>query len=114
MKHCRPTRWDEEAARLTCQSDSSALEQLIVFPVSVCRMHSLLKTVLLALVASVVLLMAVMHSWPTRVYSTVDLRQRSGLGVERLREERLPDPDPSAGAVPYRVKENVAGSVSGL
>ncbi|GAA6073214.1 beta-1,4 N-acetylgalactosaminyltransferase 1 isoform X1 [Tachysurus ichikawai] len=72
-------------------------------------MHSLLKTMLLVLVASVVLLMAVMHSWPTRAYSTVDLRQRPGSGVERLLEERLPDPDPSAGSIPYHVKDNVAG-----
>ncbi|MCJ8729145.1 hypothetical protein PDJAM_G00102620 [Pangasius djambal] len=74
-----------------------------------CRMHSLLKTVLLALIASVLLLMAVLHSWPTRAYSTVDVRQRPGSGVERLLEERLPDPDPSAGSIPYRVKESVAG-----
>ncbi|TSW75977.1 Beta-1,4 N-acetylgalactosaminyltransferase 1 [Bagarius yarrelli] len=72
-------------------------------------MHSLLKTVLLALIASVLLLMAVLHSWPTRTYSTVDLRQRSGSGVERLVEDRLPEPDPSVDSVPYRVKENVAG-----
>ncbi|XP_060776213.1 beta-1,4 N-acetylgalactosaminyltransferase 1 isoform X1 [Neoarius graeffei] len=72
-------------------------------------MHSLLKTVLLALIASVVLLMAVLHSWPTRAYNTVDIRQRPGSGVERLLEERLPDPDPSASSIPYRVKEDVAG-----
>ncbi|MCI4374993.1 hypothetical protein PGIGA_G00103910 [Pangasianodon gigas] len=72
-------------------------------------MHSLLKTVLLALIASVLLLMAVLHSWPTRAYSTVDVRQRPGSGVERLLEDRLPDPDPSAGSIPFRVKENVAG-----
>ncbi|KAF7711978.1 hypothetical protein HF521_000989 [Silurus meridionalis] len=72
-------------------------------------MHSMLKTVLLALVASVVLLMAVLHSWPTRAYSTIDVRQRPGSGVERLLEERLPDPDPSAISIPYRVKENIAG-----
>ncbi|KAK3575132.1 hypothetical protein QTP86_020819, partial [Hemibagrus guttatus] len=82
---------------------------VIIVLMNHCRMHSLLKTVLLALVASVVLLMAVLHSWPTRAYSTVDVRQRPGSGAERLLEDRLPDPDPSAGSIPYRVKENVAG-----
>ncbi|XP_036426685.1 beta-1,4 N-acetylgalactosaminyltransferase 1 isoform X2 [Colossoma macropomum] len=72
-------------------------------------MRSLRKTVLLALVASVVLVLAVLHSWPTRAYSTVDLRQRPGPGLERLLEERLPEPDPSASTIPYRVRESVAG-----
>ncbi|XDV35620.1 hypothetical protein PO909_005529 [Leuciscus waleckii] len=71
-------------------------------------MRSLRKTVLLALVASVVLVLAVLHSWPTRVYSTVDVRYRPGPGAERLLEERLPEPDPSASTIPYRVRESVA------
>ncbi|XP_067229021.1 beta-1,4 N-acetylgalactosaminyltransferase 1 isoform X1 [Chanodichthys erythropterus] len=71
-------------------------------------MRSLRKTVLLALVASVVLVLAVLHSWPTRVYSTVDVRYRLGPGAERLLEERLPEPDPSASTIPYRVRESVA------
>ncbi|XP_051563764.1 beta-1,4 N-acetylgalactosaminyltransferase 1-like isoform X1 [Myxocyprinus asiaticus] len=71
-------------------------------------MRSLRKTVLLALVASVVLVLAVLHSWPTRVYSTVDVRYRPGPGAERLLEERLPEPDPSASTIPYHVRESVA------
>ncbi|XP_067316106.1 beta-1,4 N-acetylgalactosaminyltransferase 1 [Pseudorasbora parva] len=71
-------------------------------------MRSLRKTVLLALVASVVLVLAVLHSWPTRVYSTVDVRYRPGPGADRLLEERLPEPDPSASTIPYRVRESVA------
>ncbi len=77
-----------------------------------CSMRSLRKTVLLALVASVVLVLAVLHSWPTRVYSTVDVRYRPGPGAERLLEERLPEPDPSSNTIPYRVRESVARSVS--
>ncbi|KAL1272654.1 hypothetical protein QQF64_028516, partial [Cirrhinus molitorella] len=73
-----------------------------------CSMRSLRKTVLLALVASVVLVLAVLHSWPTRVYSTVDVRYRPGPGAERLLEERLPEPDPSTSTIPYRVRESVA------
>lgn len=75
-------------------------------------MRSLRKTVLLALVASVVLVLAVLHSWPTRVYSTVDVRYRPGPGAERLLEERLPEPDPSASTIPYRVRESVARLVN--
>uniref|UniRef100_A0A9J8A671 Beta-1,4 N-acetylgalactosaminyltransferase n=1 Tax=Cyprinus carpio carpio TaxID=630221 RepID=A0A9J8A671_CYPCA len=71
-------------------------------------MRSLRKTVLLALVASVVLVLAVLHSWPTRVYNTVDVRYRPGPGAERLLEERLPEPDPSTSTIPYRVRESVA------
>ncbi|XP_059426809.1 beta-1,4 N-acetylgalactosaminyltransferase 1 [Carassius carassius] len=71
-------------------------------------MRSLRKTVLLALVASVVLVLAVLHSWPTRVYSTVDVRYRLGAGAERLLEERLPETDPSTSTIPYRVRESVA------
>ncbi|TRZ02518.1 hypothetical protein DNTS_026573 [Danionella cerebrum] len=73
-------------------------------------MRSLRKTVLLALVASVVLVLAVLHSWPTRLYSTVDVRYRPGTipGADRLLEDRLPDPDPSSESIPYHVRESVA------
>ncbi|XP_051996274.1 beta-1,4 N-acetylgalactosaminyltransferase 1-like isoform X1 [Xyrauchen texanus] len=71
-------------------------------------MRSLRTTVLLVLVASVVLVLALLHSWPTRVYSTVDVRYKLGPGAERLLEERLPEPDPSASTIPYHVRENVA------
>ncbi|KAK1796640.1 hypothetical protein P4O66_009657, partial [Electrophorus voltai] len=86
------------AAMASCTSHTDRIE-----------MRSLHKTVLLVLVASVVLVLAVLHSWPTRAYSTVDVRQRPGTGVERLLAERLPEPDPSAGTIPYRVRESVAG-----
>nr|XP_046167750.1 beta-1,4 N-acetylgalactosaminyltransferase 1-like isoform X1 [Oncorhynchus gorbuscha] len=73
------------------------------------RMRSLRKTVLLAIVASVVLVVALLHSWPTRAYTTVDVRQRPGPIVERHLEERLPEPDQRSANIPYRLKESVAG-----
>uniref|UniRef100_A0A8C7F5X1 Beta-1,4 N-acetylgalactosaminyltransferase n=2 Tax=Oncorhynchus TaxID=8016 RepID=A0A8C7F5X1_ONCKI len=72
-------------------------------------MRSLRKTVLLAIVASVVLVMALLHSWPTRAYTTVDVWQRPGPAVERHLEERFPEPDHRSANIPYRVKESVAG-----
>lgn len=74
-------------------------------------MRSLRKTVLLAIVASVVLVVALLHSWPTRAYTTVDVRQRPGPIVERHLEERLPEPDQRSANIPYRLKESVSGSV---
>ncbi|KAM9535190.1 beta-1,4 N-acetylgalactosaminyltransferase 1 isoform 2-T2 [Salvelinus alpinus] len=71
-------------------------------------MRSLRKTVLLAIVASVVLVVALLHSWPTRAYTTVDVRQRPGPIVERHLEERLPEPDQRSANIPYRLKESVA------
>ncbi|XP_046881302.1 beta-1,4 N-acetylgalactosaminyltransferase 1 [Hypomesus transpacificus] len=71
-------------------------------------MRSLRKTVLLALLASVVLVVALLHSWPTRTYSTVDVRQRPGPMVEHHLEERLPELDHRSGNIPYRLKESVA------
>nr|XP_046191214.1 beta-1,4 N-acetylgalactosaminyltransferase 1 isoform X1 [Oncorhynchus gorbuscha]XP_046191220.1 beta-1,4 N-acetylgalactosaminyltransferase 1 isoform X1 [Oncorhynchus gorbuscha] len=72
-------------------------------------MRSLRKTVLLAIVASVVLVLALLHSWPTRAYTTVDVWQRPGPAVERHLEERFPEPDHRSANIPYRVKESVAG-----
>ncbi|KAK6319225.1 hypothetical protein J4Q44_G00104360 [Coregonus suidteri] len=72
-------------------------------------MRSLRKTVLLAIVASVVLVVALLHSWPTRAYTTVDVRQRPGPVVERHLEERLPELDHRSAHIPYRLKESVAG-----
>ncbi|KAM9523603.1 beta-1,4 N-acetylgalactosaminyltransferase 1-like isoform 3-T6 [Salvelinus alpinus] len=72
-------------------------------------MRSLRKTVLLAIVASVVLVVALLHSWPTRAYTTVDVWQRPGPAVERHLEERFPEPDHRSANIPYRVKESIAG-----
>lgn len=72
------------------------------------RMRSLRKTVLLAILVSVVLVVALLHSWPTRAYTTVDVWQRPGLIAERHLEERLPEPDHRLGNIPFRVRDNVA------
>ncbi|XP_059924446.1 beta-1,4 N-acetylgalactosaminyltransferase 1 [Gadus macrocephalus] len=69
-------------------------------------MRSLRKTVLLAFLASVVLVLALLHSWPTRSYATVDVSQRPG--SDKHLEDRLPDADPRSGDIPYRVREGVA------
>ncbi|CAB1315020.1 unnamed protein product, partial [Coregonus sp. 'balchen'] len=71
---------------------------------SLLLMRSLRKTVLLAIVASVVLVVALLHSWPTRAYTTVDVWQRPGPAVERF-----PELDHRSANIPYRVKESVAG-----
>ncbi|XP_044033368.1 beta-1,4 N-acetylgalactosaminyltransferase 1 isoform X2 [Siniperca chuatsi] len=71
-------------------------------------MRSLRKTVLLAILVSVVLVLALLHSWPTRVYTTVDVWQRPATIVERHLEERLPEPDHRLGSIPFHVRENVA------
>ncbi|XP_056130833.1 beta-1,4 N-acetylgalactosaminyltransferase 1 [Lampris incognitus] len=71
-------------------------------------MRSLRKTVLLAILVSVVLVLAILHSWPTRAYTTVDLWQRPGPGAERHLEERLPEPDHRSRDIPYRLRESVA------
>uniref|UniRef100_A0A668AUX5 Beta-1,4 N-acetylgalactosaminyltransferase n=1 Tax=Myripristis murdjan TaxID=586833 RepID=A0A668AUX5_9TELE len=71
-------------------------------------MRSLRKTVLLAILVSVVLVLALLHSWPTRAYTTVDVWQRPGPVVERHLEERLPEPDHRLGNIPYRLRESVA------
>ncbi|KAM7402012.1 hypothetical protein PAMP_017287 [Pampus punctatissimus] len=71
-------------------------------------MRSLRKTVLLAILVSVVLVVALLHSWPTRGYTTVDVWQRPGSIVERHLEERLPEPDHQLGNIPYHVRDSVA------
>nr|XP_019942713.1 PREDICTED: beta-1,4 N-acetylgalactosaminyltransferase 1 isoform X3 [Paralichthys olivaceus] len=70
------------------------------------RMRSLRKTVLLAILASIVLVLALLHSWPTRAYTTVDVWQRPGL------EERLPEPDHRLGNIPFRIRDSVARSLT--
>ncbi|KAM3878135.1 LOW QUALITY PROTEIN: beta-1,4 N-acetylgalactosaminyltransferase 1 [Diretmus argenteus] len=71
-------------------------------------MRSLRKTVLLAILVSVVLVLALLHSWPTRAYTTVDVWQRPGPIVESHLEERLPEPNHQLGNLPYRLRESVA------
>ncbi|XP_056294219.1 beta-1,4 N-acetylgalactosaminyltransferase 1 isoform X1 [Pseudoliparis swirei] len=72
------------------------------------RMRSLRKTVLLAILVSVVLVLALLHSWPTRAYTTVDVWQRPGPIEERHLEERLPEPDHRLGNIRFHVRDNVA------
>ncbi|XP_037346540.2 beta-1,4 N-acetylgalactosaminyltransferase 1 isoform X1 [Pungitius pungitius] len=71
-------------------------------------MRSVRKTVLLAILASVVLVLALLHSWPTRASTTVDIWQRPGPIEERHLEERLPEPDHRFGNIPFHVRDNVA------
>ncbi|XP_076012925.1 beta-1,4 N-acetylgalactosaminyltransferase 1 [Genypterus blacodes] len=71
-------------------------------------MRSLRKTLLLAILVSAVLVLALLHSWPTRAYTAVDEWQRPGSLLERNLEERLPEPDHRLGNIPYHVKESVA------
>uniref|UniRef100_A0A8C4DK48 Beta-1,4 N-acetylgalactosaminyltransferase n=1 Tax=Dicentrarchus labrax TaxID=13489 RepID=A0A8C4DK48_DICLA len=71
-------------------------------------MRSLRKTLLLAILVSVVLVLALLHSWPTRAYTTVDVWQRPGPIVERHLEERLPEADHRLGNIPFRVRDSVA------
>nr|XP_020444564.1 beta-1,4 N-acetylgalactosaminyltransferase 1-like isoform X2 [Monopterus albus] len=68
-------------------------------------MRSLRKTLLLATLVSVVLVLALLHSWPTRVYTTVDVWQHPG--PARQLEERLPEPDHRLDNIPFRVRDNV-------
>uniref|UniRef100_A0A3P8TD73 Beta-1,4 N-acetylgalactosaminyltransferase n=1 Tax=Amphiprion percula TaxID=161767 RepID=A0A3P8TD73_AMPPE len=71
-------------------------------------MRSLRKTVLLAILVSVVLVLALLHSWPTRTYTTVDVWQRPGPSVERNLEERLPELDHRLSNIPFHVRDSVA------
>ncbi|XP_048856178.1 beta-1,4 N-acetylgalactosaminyltransferase 1 [Brienomyrus brachyistius] len=72
-------------------------------------MRSLRKTVLLGIVASVLLVAALLRSWTPRAYTYIDVRQRPASEAERLLEERLVDVDQRYADIPYRVKESVAG-----
>ncbi|KAL6111532.1 b4galnt1 [Pungitius sinensis] len=71
-------------------------------------MRSVRKTVLLAILASVVLVLALLHSWPTRASTAVDIWQRPGPIEERHLEERLPEPDHRFGNIPFHVRDHVA------
>lgn len=73
-----------------------------------CRMRSLKKTVLLAILVSVVLVLALIHSWPARAYTTVDVWQQLAPVVERNVEDRLPLLDHQLSNIPFHVKTSVA------
>lgn len=75
-------------------------------------MRSLRKTLLLAVLVSVVVVLAVLHSWPTRGYPTVDVWQRRGPLLERNLEERLTEPDHQLSSIPIRVRDSVASLLS--
>ncbi|KPP57849.1 hypothetical protein Z043_124379, partial [Scleropages formosus] len=71
-------------------------------------MRSPRKAVLLVIVASVLLVAALLRSWTPRTYTTVDVRQRPGTEAEKLLEERLQDSDQRYAGIPFRLKESVA------
>lgn len=71
-------------------------------------MRSLRKTLLLAVLASVLLVLAILHSWPTRLYATVDVGQRQGLEVEKHLLERLPETDHRLSNIAFHVRDYVA------
>lgn len=71
-------------------------------------MRSLRKTLLFAILVSVVLVLALLHSWPTRVYTAVDVWQRPGPIFERHLEERLTESDHQLDNIPFHVRDNVA------
>ncbi|XP_061544704.1 beta-1,4 N-acetylgalactosaminyltransferase 1 [Phycodurus eques] len=72
-------------------------------------MRSLRKTVVFGILVSVVLVLALMHTWPTRAYTTIEVWQRPGLLAERNLDDRLLEPDPQLSTIPFRVRESVAG-----
>lgn len=71
-------------------------------------MRSLRKTLLLAVLASVLLVLAILHSWPTRVYATVDVWQRQGPEAEKHLLGRLPDADRRLSNISVHVRDRVA------
>ncbi|XP_032406243.1 beta-1,4 N-acetylgalactosaminyltransferase 1-like isoform X2 [Xiphophorus hellerii] len=71
-------------------------------------MWYLRKTVLLAILVSVVLVLVLLHSWSTCAYNTVDLWQRLGATKERHLEERLPEPDTRLSSVPFQIRKSVS------
>lgn len=71
-------------------------------------MRSLRKTLLLAVLVSVLLVLAILHSWPTRVYTTVDVWQRQGLEVVKHLQERLQGEDHRLSNISFHVRDHVA------
>lgn len=74
--------------------------------VSVRKMRSLRKTALLAVLASLLLLVALLHSWPARSYSTVDVWQQTLLTTDRHQGE-LPS-DQRLANISFHLREGVA------
>ncbi|XP_077386014.1 beta-1,4 N-acetylgalactosaminyltransferase 1 [Festucalex cinctus] len=72
-------------------------------------MRSLRKSVLFGILVSVVLVLALIHTWPNWAYTTIDVWQRPGPRAERHLEDRLPEPHPQLSAIPFHVRESVAG-----
>ena len=75
---------------------------------SVFRMWPLRKMVWLTILVSVVLLLTLFHSWPTRLYTTVDVWQRPGPLLERHLGERLRGIDPQLENISFHVRDHVA------
>lgn len=63
---------------------------------------------LLAVLASVVLLLALLHSWPTRASTTADVRPRPARVTDKDLEERLSVPDHRLRNISFHVRESVA------
>uniref|UniRef100_A0A3B4A046 Beta-1,4 N-acetylgalactosaminyltransferase n=1 Tax=Periophthalmus magnuspinnatus TaxID=409849 RepID=A0A3B4A046_9GOBI len=75
-------------------------------------MRSLRKTLVLAVLVSVVVVLALLHSWPTRGYSTVDVWQHRGPLLERNVEDKLTESDHQLSTIPIRVRDSVASLLS--
>uniref|UniRef100_A0A3P9LT65 Beta-1,4 N-acetylgalactosaminyltransferase n=1 Tax=Oryzias latipes TaxID=8090 RepID=A0A3P9LT65_ORYLA len=76
-------------------------------------MRSLKKTVLLAILVSVVLVLALIHSWPARAYTTVDVWQQLAPVVERNVEDRLPLLDHQLRLLPsFSEKDGQSGGIN--
>lgn len=73
----------------------------------VLSMRSLRKTLLLAILASVLLVLALLHSWPTRAYTAVDVWQHQGLEVLKHLQERLPEEDRSLSNISFHLRDHV-------
>ncbi|XP_054639780.1 beta-1,4 N-acetylgalactosaminyltransferase 1 isoform X2 [Dunckerocampus dactyliophorus] len=69
-------------------------------------MRSLRKPLLFAMLVSVVLVLVLIHTWPTREPTTVEVWQRPEL-LER-HNHRPPQADPQLSAIPFHVRESVA------
>lgn len=66
------------------------------------------KTVLLAILVSVVLVLVLLHSCSTRAYNTVDLCQQLGATKERHLEERLPEQELQLSNIHFQVRKGVS------
>uniref|UniRef100_A0A3Q3XSH2 Beta-1,4 N-acetylgalactosaminyltransferase n=1 Tax=Mola mola TaxID=94237 RepID=A0A3Q3XSH2_MOLML len=71
-------------------------------------MWPLRKMVWLTILVSVVLVLTLLHSWPTRVYTTVDVWQRPGPLLEKHLGERLRGQDHQLENISFHVRDHVA------